>query len=161
MNTLKQLEARFPYQFTGPNIGISIAPGWNPIFQQLCEQIDELLGDDKKGFHWEQCKEKFGSARLYWSMRGNGSGIKVNFISEVGDVTSLNIPKKEKPGSSVSEQIGALIDAAEGKTRHACIICGEPGKTNNQDGFVLVLCEEHARQRRAGDLPSNWFWDDA
>lgn len=63
MNTPKELQARFPYMFEGDNIGIDIARGWMLGFQKLCEQIDELLGADKRGFHWTQCKEKFGSAR--------------------------------------------------------------------------------------------------
>ena len=55
MITPKQLQQRFAYMFEGGNIGISIPKGWMPEFAKLCEQIDELLGDDKDGFHWRQC----------------------------------------------------------------------------------------------------------
>ena len=55
MMTPKQLKARFPYMFAGENIGISIARGWMPGFQILCERLDALLGENKQNFHWIQC----------------------------------------------------------------------------------------------------------
>ncbi len=159
INTPKQLKARFSYMFEGPNIGIDIARGWMPGFQKLCEQIDELLGEDKRGFYWRQCKEKFGSARWYWSMKGGGQQpLRLDIISDAGVVeTAFQSPKSNRPEDALYERISELIDEAESKTQRACIVCGEPGKGDQQGGYVLVLCEEHIRQRKNGKLPELWL----
>ena len=155
-NQLQLLRERFPYMFAGQNLGIDIPPGWMPGFQVLCAKIDELLGEDKKGFFWRQCKEKFGSARWYWKMKGRPAEIRIDLISETG-VLETRFKRKE-PELDVSESISALIRAAEAHTEHACIVCGEPGAMHNQGGYILVLCKEHARQRDDGTLLN--FWTD-
>ncbi|MFZ4479088.1 MAG: HAD domain-containing protein [Rhodoferax sp.] len=65
MTTPNQLNRRYPYMFSGENVGISIPRGWTAIFEALCIDIDQTLGTDKRGFHFTQCKERFGSARWY------------------------------------------------------------------------------------------------
>jgi len=162
VNTPKQLKKRFAYMFEGDNIGISIPKGWMPEFAKLCEQIDGLLGQDKCGFHWRQCKEKFGSARWYWTMKGERKHtLRIDIITSMGVVQStLKGRKPTQPEPSLQDQIGELIGKAEAKTQQACIVCGEGGKLDQQECYVLVLCAEHARQRQLGTLPDFWFADD-
>ena len=114
MITPKQLQQRFAYMFEGGNIGISIPKGWMPEFAKLCEQIDELLGDDKDGFHWRQCKEKFGSARWYWTIKGaRKQALQIDIISGMQAVsTALKSSKPAQPLRSVQDQIGELIGKA-------------------------------------------------
>lgn len=160
-NQLQQLQEKFPYMFNVDHIGIDVAPGWMPGFQKLCEKIDERLGADKRGFHWRQCKEKFGSARWYWKMDGHRSSLRVDLISDIGVVeTVFKSVETGKPERSLYEQIVELIEKTEAQTRDACIVCGERGKGDEKDGYVLILCEEHARQRSIGNLPSIWFDED-
>lgn len=158
MNEIKLLKLRFPYMFEGRNIGISIARGWGDLFVKLCVDIDRALGPDKQGFHWVQVKEKFGSARFYWEMKGGSPGLKIDIISETGHVTSLVGLDKGKKPSSISEQVDALVDAASRKTHRLCIVCGEPGTVNNDDPYILVLCPEHAEDRRKGRLKPQQLW---
>lgn len=158
MNTPKQLKSRFPYMFSGPDIGISISRGWMPIFEQLCEDIDRCLGADKMDFHFTQCKEKFGSARWYWAMKGNEPSIKIDIISDMGVVMALS--RTQKSGNErfdLSRQIDALVQAATVKTQQACIVCGAPGAPDRHTGWVLLLCPLHAKQRQSGQLPNIWF----
>jgi hypothetical protein len=161
VNTPKQLKQRFAYMFEGDNIGISIPKGWMPEFAKLCEQIDELLGQDKCGFHWTQCKEKFGSARWYWTMQGERKqALRIDIISGMQAVsTTLKSTKPTQSEPSLEDQIGELIGKAESKTQQDCIVCGEGGKLDQQEGYVLVLCAEHSRQRQLGTLPEFWFED--
>jgi hypothetical protein len=49
---LSELKQRFPYQFEGKNIGISIARGWDSLFTKLCEDIDAITHDDPRGSHY-------------------------------------------------------------------------------------------------------------
>jgi len=158
-NQLQLLQEKFPYMFNGDHIGIDVAPGWMPGFQKLCEKIDQLLGDDKRDFYWRQCKEKFGSARWYWKMKGRPTEIRIDLISESGVIETIAKGKRSAE-SDLSEKIRALIQEAEAHTEHACIYCGEPGTLNKKDGYLLVLCEEHSRQRNAGTLPSIWSDED-
>lgn len=160
--TPKQLKARFQYMFSGENIGISIARGWMPGFQILCERIDALLGEDKRGFHWTQCKEKFGAARFYWSMEGNRPAvIRATSISNMGVQKTIDeTPKTGKPEFSIYEQIDSLVNELSDRTQHMCIVCGKPGKGNRQDAYVLILCDEHARLRAQDKLPDFWFDED-
>ena len=87
MNTPTDLKTKFPYQFEGRNIGLSIPRGWFLGFAKLCGDIDQVLGANQHGFHGVQLKEKFGAACWYWSMNTR-SGVHVNFLSADG-VTSL------------------------------------------------------------------------
>jgi hypothetical protein len=150
--TPRQLKARFPYQFAGANIGFAFHRGWMPLFIRLCEDVDALLGENKGGFHWVQLKEKFGSARWYWQMDG-GVNVRIDVIGDEG-VASIS-----KAGSQEAlwQRLGELIHQAEAQTQSRCIACGEPGKQNRDEPWVLVLCDEHARQRRRGKLGPCWL----
>ena len=64
---LRALKARYPYMFVRPHIGQDFYRGWLADFIVACNAIDELLGADKRGFHFRQLKEKYGWARYYWA----------------------------------------------------------------------------------------------
>lgn len=160
MNTIKQLQDRFPYMFEGQNIGISIARGWESLFVRLCEDIDKLLGPDKRDFHWVQVKEKFGSARFYWTMKNRSPSVRIDIISESGVVTPLVARGEGRKPQSVSEQIDALVETTSHKIQRLCIVCGKPGAVNNDEPYVLVLCPDHAADRRKGRLKPTQIWGD-
>ncbi len=158
----RRITTRFPYMFEGENIGLSVAAGWTAIFEKLCSDIDTLLGEDKRNFHWVQCKEKFGAARWYWEMKGIKPSISVDILTPEGSVISFG--KKVKAPKNGNEQISIfireLIDTAVAKTRHACAACSQPGKERNPDGWLIVLCDEHDKQLRAGDNVKIWVSED-
>ena len=160
MKTPKELRAKYQYMFEGDNIGLSISKGWFPIFSKLCQDIDTLLGPDKRGFHWRQCKEKFGTARWYWAMKGVKPSIRISVISQEGVTEFENKPKVSKTKTAsvhITQLIGELIDIAEKKTRSACIVCGEPGELDQHQGYVLLLCPAHKKERRTNELTNPWF----
>jgi hypothetical protein len=146
--------------FEGRNIGLSIARGWLPLFETLCEQIDTVLGADKLGFHWVQCKEKFGSARFYWETEQHAP-IWVDAIQADGVLSLVTAPHETKHPDSVKlGKIHQLVSTAQGQTQKICIVCGiGPAKSTLQKGYYLVLCEDHADawQRGRALRPSPWF----
>jgi hypothetical protein len=163
MKNPNELKARFPHMFDGKNIGISIPKGWFPIFAKLCEDIDELLGTDKKNFQWVQAKEKFGVARWYYRIDGLSPAIKVRVFDESNAVTVLSDSRKEKPAANVQELVAELIASAEQKTHTTCIVCGDAGHPDSHSGYVLVLCAQHARQRKNEgnqSMRALWFNED-
>jgi len=127
---------RFPYQFEGKNIGLSIARGWVDLFAKLCEDIDAVLGDTKRGFEWSQVKEKFGASRFYY---------RLNATTD----------------KSIADQIETLVNAAEAKTMKMCLVCSLPAKGASYGGYYAVLCPDHAKQMLdKGHLPEMWTFDD-
>ena len=158
MNTPKELKGRFPYMFQGENIGLAFHRGWFPTFVKLCEQIDEVLGEDKRGFHWEQLKEKFGAARYYWTMTGIKPSLYVDLIAPNRITTVVNRPESgAKASSSAVQRINELVQQAQQATSELCIVCGQPGTLNHDQPWMLVLCPLHAGQRRRGKMEPHWF----
>ena len=161
--TPKELKARYPYQFAGPHIGLSFYRGWMPVFAQLCADIDAQLGSNKRGFHWVQLKEKFGAARWYCEM-----DLLLESNEAAEDLTHLSIAQVNERFErlvnpqdwALHQRIYALKREAEARTQTACIVCGELAEVDRGTGHYLVLCPEHARQRRRGDMEQAWFDDE-
>jgi hypothetical protein len=155
ITTLKTLKYLYPYMFDGPNIGIGVPNGWLPIFEKLCEDIDIALGADKRGFHFSQCKEKFGAARWYWRIDGGSSGIRLNVISQAGDIASYPLGKANPP-NSMSSRLAAMVDAASEQTRHHCMACGASASISRDQGWMVTLCDLHTRQMNDGVHLNIW-----
>ena len=158
MMTPKQLRAKYSYQFNGRNIGFGFYKGWFSILVKACEDIDQLLGAEKYGFHWVQIKEKFGTVRMYWEWDRKAA-------NEFPKESSINLRyqqvlaphNKHDDAAHLSDQLHAIVEAAETHTYHVCMVCGEPGKQVSFSGFIQTLCPEHARMKSAGKLPPAWF----
>jgi hypothetical protein len=162
MTTPKSLKARFPYQFAGKNIGISTARGWFPIFEKLCADIDLLLGEDKRSFHWTQVKEKFGSGRAYWALDKTDGPLYVDFQGPEGLITYVSDPsgsQRDAKKAELMKAIGTLVNAEMDKTSESCAVCGAPAKIDQTDGYFLVLCPKHIAQRKkdSATMDSAWF----
>lgn len=120
MTTKAELMLKYRYMFEGPNIGLDMYEGWLPTFAAACADVDKLLGADKAGFHFRQVKEKFGSARIYWSS---------------------NILDKE-----VENAITRLIHRAETETESLCMVCNAPAEIKKYGGWFACLCDVHGRE---------------
>lgn len=161
--TLKDLQARYPYQFKEPELGISMAKGWVVVFAQLCADVDQVLGPDKRGFHWSQIKEKFGSARFYFQFKGRKPDLRLD-LQMPGGVLSEVVPFERKIRTDqdrgfelVNVVIRRLAMQAEIATQRVCLVCGQEGSQDVNAGYVLVLCPEHRAQRQQPEgLPPFW-----
>ena len=127
--------SRFPYMFPSKNLGYDFALGWFPNFVSLCESIDELLGEDKRAFHWTQLKEKMGSGRYHYAIKSKGV----------------------MAGAGIIASIRKLVESAESETVNTCIYCGEPGSMHNNKGYMLVCCDLHRKLAESGVGESPWF----
>lgn len=123
------LKSRFPYQFERSEFGASVTTGWLPRFVELCEEVDAALGEDKRGFHWSGCGEKFGVARFGFDFHAR---------------------------KNVAIETRALLNPVVGKAmsdlKCSCAVCGAPGEIDNKASYLMTLCTEH-RGDRGGD-----FW---
>jgi hypothetical protein len=120
--TSDQLKVEYPYMFAGPNIGLDMYDGWTQILAQACGEIDAILGENKRRFHFSQNKEKYGSARYYYN--------------------------SESLGSEELQRIQTLLDQAELATETACMLCGRPATIEKHGGWFLCLCTAHADEHR-------------
>jgi hypothetical protein len=134
INTISQLKAAYPYQFTKKTYELSLPHGWFSIFVKLCGDVDALLIAQGKGnqrAQWTQVKEKFGTGRFH---------IKAN--------------------AAVLPSIVKLTIAAGNETCDVCICCGRPGSEDNFNHYILTLCDQHKADRHAGLQLKIWIESD-
>lgn len=138
MNNPKDLRARFPYQFEGEPISMSHPRGWFHLFSRLCADIDEVLGEDKRGFRWVQVKEKFGATRLYFLLADR--------------------VLEQEP--ELMQRLFQMKNAVEVASAEVCAACGRPGRISDRTGWRHALCEKHREELLSATLGPIWFEED-
>ena len=131
----RHMEEKYPKLFSQPYGGFAVDPGWWPILEALCRQIDgyikwrnntrEALLKNNPHNHKipdavpqvvvAQIKEKFGGLRFYY---------------DGGD-----------------EHISGMVRIAESWAGHTCETCGAPGKSR-EGGWIKTLCDAHEAERQ-------------
>lgn len=135
MTTPIDLKALYPYQFAESPLGVAFTRGWLPLMIQLCTDVDVALGQNKRGFHWREVKEKFGSLRAVFRLSDG------TFESEPELVRSLF----------------ALTNATERASETVCTACGQPGLIDSQSGYLLTLCSTHRSHLVVGIPVAIWY----
>ncbi len=136
---LEQVRLRFPYMFCGDQSRVDVAPGWVRVFKQACVEIDAILGDDKRGFHWTEAKEKAGFARF----RG-----KLVFDGRTMPGVGRDLTPAE---ADLVELVTAARHKAEDATKTVCNVCGDHLPQRETDGGYERLCALHAVTRTKKD----------
>lgn len=122
---VKGLESKYPKMFSHPYGGVAVGPGWWPIIEVLCANIQSHIDwwNTNRGDRLivpqvvvEQIKEKYGGLRFYY---------------QGGD-----------------DQISGMVRMAEAWAYRSCEDCGAPGKSRS-GGWVKVLCDQHEQERQA------------
>jgi hypothetical protein len=120
----KKMETRFPKMFANPYGGFAVGPGWWPIIESLCANIQSHTDWWNKNRETrpvveqvvvEQIKEKYGGLRFYY---------------QGGDDT-----------------IAGMVRMAEAWADRSCEECGTPGKSR-EGGWVRTLCDKHEAERQ-------------
>lgn len=123
----KRMEEQYPKIFEGQYGGFSCGPGWYPILEKLCANIQSHI--DWKNEQFEkygreaavlqvvavQIKEKFGGLRFYY----NG-----------GD-----------------DNVRGMVRMAEAWADSSCEDCGAPGQRRN-GGWIRTLCDAHEAEQQ-------------
>ena len=116
----KRMVEAYPKMFAESYGGFAVGPGWWPILESLCGQIQHHLDWKNKKSEAvpqvtvDQIKEKFGGLRFYYS-----------------------------GGDSV---VSGIERMAESMTAVTCETCGAPGKSRS-GGWIQTLCDAHAEGR--------------
>jgi hypothetical protein len=148
-----ELTAFYPYQFGGQNAEFTFYRGWFRRFASLCAEIDQILGQDKRGFEWTQVKEKFGSARFYWRMNRHRP-VFIALLSPQGFSSTVRPPLAKTAAGRVALQVNEAVQRAAAATESMCICCGQSGSLRG-GGWLQVLCDSHAKLGRR--IPRCWL----
>ena len=123
----KRMEEQYPKIFGGRYGGFSCGPGWYPILEKLCANIQSHI--DWKNEQFEkygrgeavpqvvsaQIKEKFGGLRFYY---------------DGGDDT-----------------VRGMVRMAEAWADCSCEDCGAPGRQRN-GSWIRTLCDAHEAEQQ-------------
>ena len=118
----KKMETQFPKMFANPYGGFAVGPGWWPIIESLCANIQSHTDWWNKNretrpvveqVEVNQIKEKFGGLRFYYSG---------------GDDVVSGIER-------MAESMSAVM----------CETCGAPGRSR-RGGWIQTLCDAHAEE---------------
>jgi hypothetical protein len=128
---VKRLEETYPNMFSQPYGGVAVNPGWWPIIESLCANIQSHTDWWNKNREIrpvveqvvvEQIKEKFGGLRFYYSG---------------GDDT-----------------VAGMVRMAEAWADVACEECGAFGKRRS-GGWIRTLCDHHEAEHQARKAQNN------
>jgi hypothetical protein len=97
-----------------------IGEGWRDLLERACIRIRAVVQAGGGAFKFTQIKEKYGSARLYW--------------------TGTLSPE-------ASDKVEEAIDLAEARSASTCDVCGELGRLYG-GGWVTTRCATHAEGRQ-------------
>ena len=129
--------------------GFCHADGWYKIIDDLCQDIDKIIGKKDIKVIADQVKEKFGTLRFYYHLEYNPSffskicdGIRFfAYRHEWGILYNKIRDFRKILFKSTIEKISDAVDIAEGKSGKICEICGEPGKQMGI-GWIKTLCNK-------------------
>lgn len=123
-----RMHQTYPKMFSQPYGGFAVGPGWWPIIEALCAQIQYHInwkqeekekygrGDGCPDVIVAQIKEKFGGLRFYY---------------DGGDAC-----------------VRGMVTMAEEWAARTCEECGKPGVIRG-GGWIRTLCDEHEAERQA------------
>lgn len=140
-NLLSELRSRYGYMFP-KTARLDFYRGWIEPISTMCSEIDDVLGPNRRNFHFDQIKEKFGQARIFFALTGR-QDVVIDCRAE-GEVSRLTL-NQDHVNVDLAEKVRAIVKAVEDATGTRCMLCGGRSKISSC-GFLLVcLCAEHSR----------------
>lgn len=137
---LRALKEKYAYMFVAPRFGQDLYRGWLADFIAACHHVDQLLGDDKRGFHFRQIKEKLGWARYYWRTE-KLKPLRLSLFTNEG---VLERQHGLESADDVENEISQILLNAEKSSRQKCIVCSEPAESRSFGGWLVCTCERHS-----------------
>lgn len=125
---LDDWQSRYPLLFgtERDKCVLELNQGWIKLVACLCQSIIVILESDPNArFRVKQIKEKFGSLRFYYELKG--------------------------ATDNTAHQIRTLVNSAERESEEACVVCGSFGRLCQRDGWLVTLCNRCLANHKSGD----------
>jgi hypothetical protein len=107
---------KFSYMFHQTQGPLVMADDWIAIFASTCAEIDQLLGDDKRAFHWQQLGHEGNRVDWYWALGEEYAPSVVMYRSLAAvDFGVANSPMD--PENTLREGIRATVLRGEANAR--------------------------------------------
>ena len=98
-----------------------IPVGWrNSFFEDMCDELTDVLGEHVGDFEIVQLKEKYGSMRLYWGWKDE------------------SLSREES--NVLSPKVDAVLNKYEHISITVCACCGAPA-THMTEPWILYMCD--------------------
>lgn len=117
---------KFSYMFYKTQAPVHMADEWITPFAVTCTEIDQLLGEDRRGFHWQQIGSQGSRVDWYWGlgedhapsllMRQSGSHI---------DFEMANSPRD--PQNELRNTLRSIVLRGEAAAQQASLGSGSAG----------------------------------
>lgn len=135
------LRERFPKQLRIPDgLRRPIGPGWLDLIKEMCAEVEATLTEsERRHFHWDQIKEKFGLLRAYYT----GGPVFADFQMPDGIVTATLPARGAGEPDSVRERVDPIVRRAVEHSARTCEVCGAAGELRMRS-WRKVLCDLHA-----------------
>jgi hypothetical protein len=117
---------KFSYMFYRTQCPVHMADQWITPFAATCAEIDQLLGDDKRGFHWQQLGSQGSRVDWYWGLgEDHSSSLLMRQRGSHIDFEIANSP--HDPQNEVREAIRAIVLRGEANARKQSKVTGKGG----------------------------------
>jgi hypothetical protein len=113
---LLRVIVKFNYMFQGTKGPLVMADDWIAPFAATSTEIDQLLGDDKRGFHWQQLGHEGDRVDWYWALGEDYAPSLVMYRDELAiDFRVVNSPMD--PENTLRDGIRAIVLRGEANAR--------------------------------------------
>jgi hypothetical protein len=107
---------KFSYMFQKTKGPLVMADEWIATFAATCTEIDQLLGNDKCGFHWQQLGHEGDRVDWYWALGEDYAPSVVMYRNQISvDFGVVNSPMD--PENTLREGIRAMVLRGEANAR--------------------------------------------
>ena len=137
------LQERFAYMFTGKSLSFEYYAGWMALLARACEQIDTVLGADRRQFQWTALDARGGTYRLLYRMTGDRNAHRIE-----NDSITLFVELAPRPHDAVASAVADSVARARAVSARSCIVCGmfvasALNGLGSLGGRVASLCQAH------------------
>ena len=113
---LLKLILKYSYMFQETQGPLVIAQDWIATFAAICTEIDQLLGKDKRGFHWQQLGHEGNRVAWYWTLGEDYAPSVVMYRRPVAVDFGLVTPPGA-PENKLRDAIRAIVLGGEANAR--------------------------------------------
>jgi hypothetical protein len=150
---LQRLIETHPALFRGqaPAISSYVCPGWYGLIDQLCSDIEAVLGPEACARTTvRQIKEKYGELRFYIAF-GERHDVHVDAASrrERMHLVMRAVASGEDDLDSREKRVRELIGFATRTSRTVCEQCGDFAEIRDVRGWLKALCDAHVAEAKA------------